>query len=330
MTGAASAPTFSASPELCAIIENWRTWLGSERRVSPHTVAAYTRDLSDFLGFMAEHLGGVPSLKDLSALRPADFRAWLAARANRGLSRPSLARGLSVVRGFYRWLARENLAENMAITVLRTPRIPKSVPKALNVAEAEEVLDAAHTLARDPWIGKRDTAVLMLLYGGGLRIGEALSLTRQEAPTPGQEALMVTGKGNKQRAVPLLPVVVEAIEDYVANCPFQLAPGGPLFVATRGGPLRARSIQKRMVEIRILLGLPETATPHALRHSFATHLLAGGGDLRAIQELMGHASLSTTQRYTDVDMASLLSTYERAHPRATHASSLHSGANSRR
>ncbi|MFQ6016856.1 MAG: tyrosine recombinase XerC [Kiloniellaceae bacterium] len=304
------------TPDLIAAVGDWRDWLRHERRAAPHTSAAYLRDLTQFLGFLAEHLGDPPGLGDLQDLRPADLRAWLASRAARGLARSSTARSLSVVRGFYRWLAKAGLAANPAVAALRTPKIPESVPKALSVAEAEQILGAPAGPARDPWIGNRDTAVLLLLYGCGLRIGEALSLTRREAPEPGHEVLRVTGKGGKERVVPLLPVVVEAVQDYLASCPHRLDADGPLFVGARGGALGPRRVQRRMAELRALLDLPETATPHALRHSFATHLLAGGGDLRAIQELLGHASLSTTQRYTDVDVAGLLSVYDRAHPRA--------------
>ena len=304
------------APRLAGLVADWQDWLATERRASPHTVAAYRRDFADFLGFLSEHLGGPPDKEHLEALAPADFRAWLAARANGGASRGTRARGLSVVRGFYRWLARARLADNPAVTALKTPRLHPPVPKALGAEEARDLLDTAPELARSGWIGKRDLAVLTLLYGGGLRLGEALSLKRREAPVAGQEALTVTGKGGKDRMVPLLPVVIEAVQDYLAACPFELDPEGPLFLGARGKALGARQVQARVAELRVLLGLPETATPHALRHSFATHLLAAGGDLRAIQELLGHASLSTTQRYTDVDAAGLLAVYQRAHPRA--------------
>jgi integrase/recombinase XerC len=305
-----------SAPDLRAAIDDWQAWLRNERRAASNTRAAYLGDLARFLDFTTEHLGKPPGLRDLDRLRPADFRAWLAARANGGASIGTRARGLSVVRGFYRWLARVGLADNPAVTALKTPRVPRPVPKALDAAEALELLDTAPEVARAVWIGKRDVAVLMLLYGCGLRIGEALSLSRHEAPVPGQSALTVTGKGGKDRMVPLLPAVIEAIQLYIAACPFELAPEGPLFLGARGKALGARQIQARMVELRVQLGLPETATPHALRHSFATHLLAAGGDLRAIQELLGHASLSTTQGYTDVDAAGLLAVYQRAHPRA--------------
>jgi integrase/recombinase XerC len=305
-----------AAPDLRTAIEDWQTWLRGERRAALNTRTAYLGDLTRFLEFLMGHLGGRPTLASLAELRPADFRAWLAAQAARGVSRSTSARGLSVVRGFYRWLAKAGLVDNPAVAALKTPRVPRPVPKALTVEEARDLLDSVPELARAPWTGKRDAAVIALLYGCGLRIGEALSLARREAPEPGQEALTVTGKGGKERAVPLLPVVVEAIRDYLEACPHALAPEGPLFVGVRGKALGPRHIQASMAELRVLLGLPETASPHALRHSFATHLLAGGGDLRQIQELLGHASLSTTQRYTDVDAAGLLAVYERTHPRA--------------
>ena len=316
MAEPASLDAPPAAADVLAAADDWRAWLRDERRASPHTLAAYHRDLSQFLGFLAGHIGGAPSLADLQALRPADFRAWLAARTGDGLARASVARGLSVVRSFFRWMARQGRVENPALAVLRTPRLPRSVPKAMTAEEAIEAIDAVAELARQDWIGKRDKAILALLYGGGLRIGEALALTRRQAPVSGQEMLPVTGKGRKQRLVPLLPVVIEAIADYLAHCPYVLAADAPLFRGARGRPLHPRRVQERMGALRGLLGLPETATPHALRHSFATHLLAGGGDLRAIQELLGHASLSTTQRYTDVDVASLLAVYEQTHPRA--------------
>ncbi|NIA68276.1 tyrosine recombinase XerC [Pelagibius litoralis] len=305
-----------AAADLQAALLDWQTWLRDEKRASPHTLLAYQRDLQQFLTFLTEHQGKAASLKDLSGLTAADFRAWLAARANRGLERSSTARALSSLRGFFRWLTKHELAENAALATLRTPKVPKAVPKALTASEAGEVVDTVAELSDDGWTGKRDCAVLLLLYGCGLRIGEALGLTRGEAPEAGQESLLVTGKGNKQRMVPLLSVVNEAIADYLAACPYGGDARSPLFLGKRGGPLSARRVQEKMRALRGLLGLPESATPHALRHSFATHLLAGGGDLRAIQELLGHASLSTTQRYTEVDVAGLLEVYDRAHPRA--------------
>ena len=306
---------YSAAPDLADAISRWQDWLVAERRASPHTVAAYGRDLAAFLDFLGEHRGAVPSLAELGELTPADFRAYLARRAADDLKRSSTARTLSVLRGFFRFLDRRGLVHNAALAAVRTPRLPESVPKALSADDAEAALDTVAELAREPWIGRRDVALLTLLYGCGLRISEALNLTRGEAPLqPG--TLVITGKGDKQRHVPVLPIVAEAIAAYLAACPYRLAAGDPLFVGVRGGPLHPRLVQGRMQELRRLLGLPEHATPHALRHSFATHLLAGGGDLRAIQELLGHASLSTTQRYTAVDAARLIAVYDKAHPRA--------------
>lgn len=296
---------------LAKAVRDWQRWLSDERRFSQHTCDAYSRDLLAFLTFVAEHFGGRPRLRDLAAMRPVDFRAWLARDATNGRKRTSTARALSVVRGFFTWLERNDLVTNHAIRALRTPKVPHSVPKALSVGEAAEVIE---TIEDDDWVGLRDIAVLTLLHGCGLRIAEALSLKREDAPQ--KDSIRVTGKGNKQRMVPILPVVRDAIDAYIAACPWPLDPEGPLFLGVRGGPLRARIVQRRMQELRGLLGLPDTATPHALRHSFATHLLAMGGDLRSIQELLGHASLSTTQRYTEVDAGHLLDEYRATHPRA--------------
>ena len=304
---------FAAGDDLRAAISLWAAWLGGERRASAHTVAAYGRDLAGFLDFLTGHFGEPPGLATIGRLLPADYRAWLAHRAAT-VERASLARGLSVVRGFVRFLERRGLAASPALAVLRGPKLPQSVPKALSAADAAEMVEAPPALVASVWQAKRDIAVLTLLYGCGLRISEALGLTRAGAPLG--EAIMITGKGGKQRLVPVLPAVREAVGDYLAACPYALAAEGPLFVGARGGPLSPRLVQRQMAALRAALGLPETATPHALRHSFATHLLAGGGDLRAIQELLGHASLSTTQRYTAVETERLLAVYEAAHPRA--------------
>jgi integrase/recombinase XerC len=315
-SGPASIPLarYSATPDLVDAIAQWTSWLADERRASAHTIAAYGSDLAAFLDFLAEHRGAVPSLAELGALTAADFRAYLARRAAQDLMRSSTARALSMLRGFFRFLDRRQLARNPALAAVKTPKLPKSVPRALSAEDAAAALEARQE-ARAPWLGKRDAAILTLLYGCGLRLGEALDLTRRDAPlAPG--TLTVTGKGNKTRRVPVLPAVAEAVQAYLALCPYDLAPGEALFVGLRGGPLNPRLVQRRMQELRAELGLPETASPHALRHSFATHLLAGGGDLRAIQELLGHASLSTTQRYTAVDAARLVAVYDKAHPRA--------------
>ena len=311
-------PAFAAEPAVVSAIEDWRAWLAHERRISNHTLDAYSRDLGSFLRFTAEHLGYAPGLQDLRALEPADFRGFLADRQARGLARSSTARAMSTLRNFFKFIERQGLVENAAIGGIRTPKVPRSVPKALDEVDALETVSVIEDLSEEPWIGKRDAAVLFLLYGCGLRIGEALGLDRDQVAEPGDamDTIVVTGKGDKQRLVPVLPVVAKALGDYIDACPHDLALDGPLFVGKRGKRLSARMIQRQMGRVRALLGLPETATPHALRHSFATHLLAGGGDLRTIQELLGHASLSTTQRYTEVDAGRLKSVYDGAHPRA--------------
>jgi integrase/recombinase XerC len=292
----------------------WRLWLANERRASRHTLASYSRDVLAFFAFLAGHLGGPAALADLATLRPADFRAWLAARRAEGLTATSNARALSSLRGFFRWLQRRHLAHNAHIAGLRTPKLPRSLPKPLTVPDAAAVVEAIGLVHDEPWIAARDVAVLTLLYGAGLRIDEALTLNRDVLPLG--DSLVVTGKGRKQRVVPLLPAVRDAVADYVARCPYQPGTDGPLFLGARGKRLNAAIVQGQMRKARIALGLPESATPHALRHSFATHLLGAGGDLRAIQELLGHASLSTTQRYTDVDAEQLIAVYNAAHPRA--------------
>jgi integrase/recombinase XerC len=305
---------FAASDDLRAAIGLWAAWLAGERRASAHTIAAYGRDLAFFLDFLTEHLGELPSLAAISALRAADFRAYLARRARDGVERTSLARGMSVVRGFMRFLQRRGLAAAGALAVLRSPKLPASVPKPLTIEDATAAVNTAAEIASSVWQGKRDIAILALLYGCGLRLSEALGLSRGEAPLG--ETLVITGKGRKQRQLPVLPVVRAAVAEYLAACPYAGARDGPLFVGARGGPLHPRLVQRQMELLRARLGLPETATPHALRHSFATHLLGAGGDLRAIQELLGHASLSTTQRYTSVETERLLAIYDAAHPRA--------------
>lgn len=295
-------------------VGRWLRWLTHERRAADHTIEAYQRDLTAFLIFLTDHLGAPPDIAALCALKPTDFRAWLARRSMEGLARTSTARALSVVRSFFHYLKRSGIADNAALDHVRTPKLPRSIPKPLSEAEARDALAALDTLHAEPWVARRDFAVLTMLYGCGLRIDEALSLNRRDAPAG--DSMMITGKGNKQRLVPVLPAVRDAIAAYLEACPYKAAADEPLFFGTRGGRLGARQVQLAMQKLRAWLGLPETATPHALRHSFATHLLAGGGDLRSIQELLGHASLSTTQRYTDVETEKLLEIYEGAHPRA--------------
>ncbi len=303
----------AGSADVRAAVTSWISWLGSERRSSANTLAAYERDIASFLSFLTAHLGKEPGLADLQALRAADVRAYLAHRRGDGLQSTSLARALSAVRGYFRFLGKRGLVSNPAVTGIQSPKLPRAVPKPLTIEGAGEALVAAAESAEE-WIGLRDVAILTLLYGCGLRISEGLGLRRQQAPFG--SSLVITGKGNKQRLVPVLPAVRAAVDAYIAACPFDLAPDGPLFVGARGKQLQAAIVQRRMQTLRRALNLPETATPHALRHSFATHLLAAGGDLRTIQELLGHASLSTTQRYTEVDAEHLRAVYDKAHPRA--------------
>ncbi len=304
------------APKVAAELESWLRQLGDERRFSPKTTEAYRRDVLQFLAFLAEHLGGAPSLKDLAALEPADVRAFLAARRAEGIGSRSLMRALAGMRGFARFLERNGKGKVGALAAVRAPKIGKTLPRPLPAAAAKRVADPdlAAGDGREPWIHARDAAVLALLYGGGLRISEALGLKRGDFG--GRDTVTVTGKGNKQRMVPVLPQVAKLVADYLALCPYDLGEDGPLFIGAKGGPLPARVVQLAMARLRGALGLPETATPHALRHSFATHLLARGGDLRSIQELLGHASLATTQIYTEVDAERLIEAYRSAHPRA--------------
>ncbi|HEX2257103.1 MAG TPA: tyrosine recombinase XerC [Afifellaceae bacterium] len=311
-------PTFlvTAQPDLRQAADAWAQHLGAERRLSPRTLEAYSRDLAQFLAFLAGHLGGAPGLADISGLTAADVRAFLAARRNRGAGARTLGRQVAALRSFARFCERRGLAATTAFTLVRPPRQPRSLPRALSVAEARSLVDTAEAMAEERWIAARDVAVLSLLYGCGLRISEALAITRAEAPVDGRDTLRVAGKGGKERIVPVLPAVSRAVDGYIAVCPLVLTPDAPLFRGLRGGPLSPRIVQKAMERLRGALGLGREATPHALRHSFATHLLGRGGDLRTIQELLGHASLSTTQVYTAVDSAKLLDIYARAHPRA--------------
>jgi integrase/recombinase XerC len=319
MAGARLDPRdLPAAPPLRAAIGDWLAWLAAEKRVSRHTLEAYARDVAGFIAFLAEHHGEPPSWARLVALKSGDLRAWLARRHFDGLAATSNARALSSVKALFRWADRQRLCHNAIVVAWRAPRLPRALPKPIAVDSARGVLDSVADLEDEPWIAARDTAVLALLYGCGLRIDEALALNRDVLPLG--EQLRVTGKGRKTRLVPVLPVVAAAVADYVARCPHRPAARGPLFLGVKGRRLRAELIQARMRALRVALGLPDSATPHALRHSFATHLLASGADLRAIQELLGHASLSTTQRYTGVDAARMLAVYDAAHPRAKDAS----------
>jgi integrase/recombinase XerC len=305
-------------PDLQKPIMQWLRHLGAERRLSPLTVEAYERDLRQFLVFLARHFGKAPDLATLGEVHQSDFRAFLAERRSAGVESRSLMRQLAGLKSFWQHLAEQGLTDASVFSALRSPRLAKSLPKPLTPNAAAAVADAATREGDDraPWVLARDAAVITLLYGAGLRISEALGLTMAEAPRQGVERMTITGKGNKQRQIVILPVIVEAIETYIALCPYALAPTQPLFRGAKGGALSPRIIQLAMEQLRGSLGLPASATPHALRHSFATHLLAGGGDLRTIQELLGHASLSTTQIYTQVDTERLMAAYRAAHPRA--------------
>lgn len=305
------------APDLAQALEAWRAWLAGARRAAANTERAYTRDVADFLGFLAEHLGGAPDLKTLERLHVRDYRAWQARRAAGGMSAASRARGLAAVRGLMRFLVKRGLIAETAATAVRAPRQERRQPRPLDPAAAKAVTEAAAlpASARSPdWTADRDHALFLLLYAAGLRIGEALSLPRSAAPL--DETLSVTGKGGKQRIVPVLPAARLAVDAYLAACPYSTDPGDALFLGARGGRLADGVARRRMRDIRRSLGLPESASPHALRHSFATHLLQAGGDLRTIQELLGHAGLATTQRYLGVDKERLLKAYKSAHPRA--------------
>lgn len=307
----------AATPEVAEAAEAWLARLAHERRLSQKTLEAYARDLATVLARLTSHLGERPGLGNLSALTPADVRAVLAARRADGVAPRTLVRLLAAARSFARHLEREGQGRLAALAAVRGPKVAKTLPKPVSVDAARALTDPETRAgeAREPWILARDAAVLALLYGAGLRISEALSLT--PAQVAGEvDHITVLGKGAKTRMVPLIAPVRAAVADYVALCPYQLATDGPLFRGAKGKKLSPRIVQLAVERMRGVLGLPETATPHALRHSFATHLLARGGDLRSIQELLGHASLSTTQIYTAVDQAALLAAYRAAHPRA--------------
>jgi len=301
-------------PAVATALEDWGSWLRHERRLSERTVESYSHDIAVFMRFMERHFGYAVRMDDLAELGRSELWAFQAERQADGLEPTSMARGLSALKSLYAFLDKRGICTNAAIANAEAPRLPKSVPKPLSVEDAYETLDAAEDIAREPWHGKRDRALFALLYGCGLRIGEAIGLNRRDVA--GLERIVVTGKGNKQRIVPMLKFVAHEIEAYLAVCPYDTGADGPLFVGARGKRLNPALAQRAMRGVRAVLGLTETATPHALRHSFATHLLSGGGDLRTIQELLGHASLSTTQRYTAVDGERLMDIHAAAHPRA--------------
>ena len=301
--------------DLTDAVAEWLATLEHGRGRASLTISAYDRDIRQFLSFIATQLGHAPCLAELEALSVKTVRSFLASRRRTGVESRSLARTLSALRNFFEWLETEDILKNRAISQVSRPKIPHGVPKPLTAAKAAAVMTNGMTSDLE-WVAARDSAVLLLLYGSGLRISEALGLARRDAPLPGRVVMRITGKGGKERVVPVLPVTQAAVARYIELCPYEFEAGTPLFFGAKGRPLSPRIIQLAVERMRESLGLPATATPHALRHSFATHLLSAGADLRQIQELLGHASLSTTQVYTEVDRDHLLRVYDAAHPRA--------------
>ncbi|SEN40778.1 integrase/recombinase XerC [Loktanella fryxellensis] len=302
------------APQLSAALADWLDHCAALNDAADHTIAAYRADVQGFLAFMQLHHGDALGLGPIARLTTGDMRAWMAHERGRGVGARSLARSLSAVKTFYRWLSDREGFEPTAVLTIRSPKFTRKLPRPLAEPAARDMIDRVECQAAEPWVAARDTAVVTVLYGLGLRISEALSLTTQQSPLPA--TLRITGKGGRMRLVPVLSAARDAVATYVRLCPHDLTDGGPLFRGVRGAALNPRAIQKVMEQARLQLGLPATATPHAMRHSFATHLLTAGGDLRSIQELLGHASLSTTQAYTAVDAARLMAVYDAAHPRA--------------
>ncbi len=302
------------SPGLRDALQDWLAHLRALDGASALTLDAYARDVAEFLGFLALHHGGAAGVAQMGAVTQSDMRAWMAATRGKGIGARSLARKLSALRSFARWLAAREGLDISAILAAKAPKYSRSLPRPLSEGDAREMLATVPLQTREDWTGLRDAAVLTLLYGCGLRVSEALGLTGRDAPLA--EVLRIRGKGGRERLVPVLPAAHDAVAAYLRACPYAAAPDLPLFRAARGGGLNRRHVAQVMAAARMQLGLPASATPHALRHSFATHLLAAGGDLRAIQELLGHASLASTQVYTAVDQARLMDIYDAAHPRA--------------
>ena len=302
------------SPAMAEALARWLDHLRAINGASAKTVEAYSRDLRGFLAFISQHHGGEEGLSALKSLPQTDLRAWMAAERARGLSARSLARSLSAVKNFLGWLSQRQGFDATTVLSARGPKYRRKLPRPLSVDGARDVIADIGAYAAQDWVGARDIAVATLLYACGLRISEALGLTGASHPLP--DVLRIRGKGDKDRLVPVLPIARDAVADYLRLCPYPVERDQPLFRGARGGPLNPRLIARAMEQARMRLGLPATATPHALRHSFATHLLSAGGDLRAIQELLGHASLSTTQAYTAIDAARLMEVYDKAHPRA--------------
>ena len=299
--------------DLSEKLQKWQDYLRHEKQVSKHTLRAYTGDITHFITFLNGHLGKAPSLNDLSSVGIRDFRAWMSRKAMDGTGNASRARSLSGVKNLLSWLDKQGIMHNAAIGTVRTPKLPHKLPRPLHEGQALNVLKNAGLLAKEDWIEARDRALFTLLYGCGLRIDEALQLNIKHKPRDG--LLRVIGKGSKERQVPVIDLVNSALQTYLDICPYPTEPERPIFLGTRGGRLNQGVAQKAMRSLRKTLGLPENATPHALRHSFATHLLQNGANLREIQELLGHASLSTTQRYTEINAKELMKIYKNTHPR---------------
>jgi len=300
--------TFKAKPDLLTLIKEWQNWLSKERRFSAHTLEAYSRDLSFFINFFEDS-----DVDFLKMLELRDFRRFISHRAALDITKTSLSREISAIKNFFNWLNKKHHIQNDAICLVSNPKTPKSLPKAIDANEAFELLNEAPNLAKSDWQGLRDKAVLILLYGAGLRISEALSINFGDI-IEGQTSLVIKGKGNKERLVPILPAVFKAIEAYIEACPYPFKRGEPLFFGARGERLLPRIVQRQMQKLRTYMALDDSVTPHALRHSFATQLLDEGCDLRSIQELLGHASLSTTERYTNVSIEKLKKEYQKAYP----------------
>ena len=304
----------TGAPAAMQALADWLERQGALRGASDNTIDAYRRDVAGFLGFLALHRGGAEGLAALSGVTTSDMRAWMAQTRADGVGPRSMARKLSAVKSFWRWLAEREGFDATSVLAARSPKFQRKLPRPLAEDAARDMIDRVEVQASAPWIAARDTAVVTLLYGLGLRISEALSLSGADAPLP--DVLRIRGKGGKERIVPVIPAARRAVDEYLRLSPWEKTDAAPLFRGARGGPLSPRPIQKVMEQARLQLGLPASATPHAMRHSFATHLLNAGADLRAIQELLGHASLSTTQAYTAVDSARLMEVYAASHPRA--------------
>ena len=300
---------YNVNNDVNSIIKKWESWLIDEKRFSDNTVSSYQRDLSQFFDFLVEHFGNSIGIKRLENLKLRDIRSYMSYQTNKGISRSSLSRKVSSVKNFFRWMSKNDILENSAILSVTNPKIPKTLPRAVEISDAFNIIDKVKEFANKSWIAKRDAAIFTLLYGCGLRISEALGLNLADYNK--QKTLRILGKGNKERIVPMLPQVSDAINEYLADCPYKIKQNEALFLGARGERLSPRVVQRQMEKVRFALNLPDNLTPHALRHSYATHLLINGGDLRTIQELLGHSSLSTTQKYTKVDLEQIRKDYLR-------------------